>query len=331
MKEGKALDKTIKCDLGEEKKEISLNLRPTSFDDYIGQKEITDNLKVFIEACKKRNEPLDHILLYGQAGLGKTSLAYVIAKEMGVNIKVISAPAIEKAGEIASILNSLLPNDILFIDEIHRLPRAVEETLYSAMEDYAIDIIIGKGQQGKSIRLNLPKFTLIGATTRAGMITAPLRDRFGITFRFDYYKDDELVRLINRSFDILRCKNTEETARIIAGRSRGTPRIANKIVKRCCDFATVDNIETIDKAYVLTILDRLCISEDGLDDMDNLIITTIRDKFNSGPVGLSTLASAIGEDEDTLAFVYEPYLIYLGYIMRTPKGRILTEKIKGDV
>ncbi len=305
---------------------LERSLRPRSLDEYIGQDKVKKNLKVFIEAALKRKEPLDHVLLYGPPGLGKTTLATIVAEEMGVNIKVTSGPAIEKTGELAAILSKLSDNDVLFIDEIHRLNKQVEEVLYPAMEDFAIDIIVGKGEQSKSIRLNLPKFTLIGATTRAGMLSAPLRDRFGVVNRLDLYNVAELMSIVVRSADVLGVKVDEEGALEIAKRSRGTPRLANRLLKRVRDFAEVEHQGKIDYNVAKSALDKLDVDGFGLDDTDRNILNTIIKDFKGGPVGLEVLAAAIGEDSGTIEDVYEPYLIKNGLINRTPRGRAATEK-----
>lgn len=314
----------IQTEMVSEDAVIEKGLRPQKLDQYIGQEKAKNNLKIFIEAAKTRNEPLDHVLLYGPPGLGKTTLSTIIANEMGVNIKVTSGPAIEKPGEMAAILNNLSENDILFIDEIHRLNRQVEEVLYPAMEDYSIDIMIGKGQAARSIRLDLPKFTLIGATTRAGLLTAPLRDRFGVINKLEFYNISELKKIIIRSADILGVEIDDKGAEEMARRSRGTPRLANRLLKRVRDFAQVKYDGVITEDVANTALNLLEVDKLGLDRGDRSILDTIISKFAGGPVGLDTLAAALGEDLGTLEDVYEPYLIQNGLIQRTPRGRIAT-------
>lgn len=304
---------------------IEKGLRPSSLDQYVGQEKAKNNLKIFIEAAKSRNEPLDHVLFYGPPGLGKTTLSTIIANEMGVNIKITSGPAIEKPGEMAAILNNLSENDILFIDEIHRLNRQVEEVLYPAMEDYSIDIMIGKGQGARSIRLDLPKFTLVGATTRAGLLTAPLRDRFGVINKLEFYTIDELKQIIIRSAGLLNVEIDEQGAVEMARRSRGTPRLANRLLKRVRDFAQVKYDGKITYEVANDALNLLEVDKLGLDKGDRSILETIIYKFAGGPVGLDTLAAALAEDAGTLEDVYEPYLIQNGFIQRTPRGRVVTD------
>lgn len=314
----------ISTELVEEDVKIENNLRPLSLEDYIGQEKVKRNLKVYIEAAKERGDSLDHVLFYGPPGLGKTTLAGIIANEMGTHLKVTSGPAIEKPGEMAAILNNLQEGDVLFVDEIHRLNRQVEEVLYPAMEDYEIDIMIGKGATARSIRLELPKFTLVGATTRAGLLSAPLRDRFGVVSHLEFYSVKELETIIIRSAGVLNVDIDTKGAHELARRSRGTPRLANRLLKRVRDFAQVkyDGRITGEVAdYALNLLD---VDKDGLDRNDRLILQTIIGKFGGGPVGIETLAASIGEDSGTLEDVYEPYLIQNGFINRTPRGRVAT-------
>jgi Holliday junction DNA helicase RuvB len=301
--------------------DAEVSLRPKRLDEYIGQAKAKENLKVFIEAAKMREEPLDHVLLYGPPGLGKTTLAGVIANEMGVNIRVTSGPAIEKPGDLAALLTNLAPNDILFIDEIHRLPRSVEEVLYPAMEDFALDIIIGKGPSARSIRLDLPHFTLVGATTRAGQLTAPLMERFGVILHLELYGSDELCSIILRSADILKIECEKEGALEIARRARGTPRVANRLLKRVRDFAQVIAGGVITADVAREALDKLEIDALGLDSLDRKMLLTMIRNYNGGPVGLETLAAAVGEEAVTIEDVHEPYLMQLGFLIRTPRGR----------
>ena len=312
----------ITTDVIEEDLKTEGNLRPQLLVDYIGQEKAKENLKVYIEAAKQRNDALDHVLFYGPPGLGKTTLAGIIANEMGVHLKVTSGPAIEKPGEMAAILNNLQEHDVLFVDEIHRLNRQVEEVLYPAMEDYAIDIMIGKGTSARSIRLELPKFTLVGATTSAGMLTAPLRDRFGVVHHLEYYTENELKTIIIRSAKVLGVEIDEEGAMEMARRSRGTPRLANRLLKRVRDFAQVRYDGKITKEVADFALNLLEVDRYGLDQIDRRILSTIMVQFSGGPVGLETLAAAIGEDSGTIEDVYEPYLIKNGFLVRTPRGRV---------
>lgn len=308
----------------EEKSEFSL--RPKSLKEYIGQDKVKENMKIYIEAAKKRGEPLDHVLLYGPPGLGKTTLANIIATEMNSNIKITSGPAIEKPGDLAALLTNLAPNDVLFIDEIHRLNRSVEEILYPALEDYNLDIIIGKGPSARSIRLDLPKFTLVGATTRAGSLTTPLRDRFGIVNRLELYTEEELKTIVKRSAEIMEISINEDGAMEIAKRSRGTPRIANRLLKRVRDYASVLGDGNVTKEIADIALQKLEIDNMGLDNIDRKILESIIVNYTGGPVGIETLASTIGEEVETLEDVYEPYLMQKGFIGRTPRGRVVLPK-----
>lgn len=316
----------ITTEITEEDKKIEPNLRPKCLEEYIGQEKIRTNLKVYIDAAKARGESLDHVLFYGPPGLGKTTLSGIIANEMGVNMKVTSGPAIEKPGEMAAILNNLQEGDVLFVDEIHRLNRQVEEVLYPAMEDFAIDIMLGKDSSARSIRLDLPKFTLVGATTRAGLLTAPLRDRFGVVQKLEFYTPEELQIIVCRSARVLQVEIEKEGAAEIAKRSRGTPRLANRLLKRVRDFAQVKYNGTITKEVADYALDILDVDKLGLDYNDRAILTTMIEKFAGGPVGLDTLAASLGEDAGTLEDVYEPYLLMNGFINRTSRGRVATER-----
>ena len=315
-------DRIITSTMKNEDIDVENSLRPKSLDDYLGQEKAKEQLKIFIEAAKSRNEQLDHVLLYGPPGLGKTTLASIIANEMSVNLRITSGPAIERAGDLAAILTNLNENDVLFIDEIHRINRSIEEVLYSAMEDFCLDIIIGKGPSARSIRLDLPKFTLIGATTRAGMLTNPLRDRFGVICKLDYYTVDELAKIVVRSSEILGAEIQIGGATEIARRSRGTPRIANRLLKRVRDYAQVRADGNITDDVANKALELLGVDSLGLDYVDEKLLMTIIQKFRGGPVGLDTLAASIGEDRNTIEDVYEPYLLQLGFINRGPRGRI---------
>lgn len=310
----------------QEEESFERSLRPLQFDDFVGQDKIKDNLRVYIEAAKQRSDVLDHVLLYGPPGLGKTTLAIIISKELGVGIKTTSGPVLDKAGDLAGLLTNLEENDVLFIDEIHRVNPIVEEYLYSAMEDFRIDIMLDKGANARSIQISLPKFTLIGATTRAGLLTSPMRARFGVVSRFDYYSPKELSYVVNRSAKILETKLNEDAAFELAKRSRGTPRIANRLLRRASDFALVKGDGIIDKEMVRYALERLEIDELGLDEMDKRIIMTLAHNYNGGPAGISTIAAAIGEEAETIEELYEPFLIQQGLLIRTPRGRQITTK-----
>jgi Holliday junction DNA helicase RuvB len=309
--------------------EMSLeqSLRPQNLKQYIGQDKVKANLEVFIEAAKLRQEALDHVLLYGPPGLGKTTLATIIANEMGVNIRTTSGPAIERPGDLAAILTALEPGDVLFIDEIHRLPRSIEEVLYPAMEDFCLDIVIGKGPSARSIRLDLPPFTLIGATTRAGAISAPLRDRFGVLSRLEYYKVDQLTSIVKRTAELFETEISDEAASEIGRRSRGTPRIANRLLRRVRDFAQVKGNGVIDLTLANEALERLQVDRLGLDHIDHKLLKGIIEKFRGGPVGLDTIAATIGEERETIEDVYEPYLLQIGFLQRTPRGRVVTNLV----
>ena len=305
---------------------LESSIRPLVLDEYIGQSEVKENIHVFIEAAKMRNETLDHVLLYGPPGLGKTTLAYIIAREMGVNIKTASGPSIEKSGDLAAILSTLEPGDVLFIDEIHRMPRYIEEILYPAMEDFTLDIIIGSEGNSRNIKIDLPPFTLVGATTRAGDLSSPLRDRFGIVSKLKFYTNDELSAIVKRTSRVLKMDITDEAALELAKRSRGTPRIANRLFKRVRDFALVDKKEVIDLEVMQKALDRLKVDKGGLDEADHQLLRAIIERFNGGPVGIEALASSIGEEVSTIEDVMEPYLLQEGYLKRTTRGRCVTPK-----
>lgn len=303
------------------------SVRPASLSEYIGQEKVKENLSVFIEAAKLREEPLDHVLLYGPPGLGKTTLSMIIAAEMGVNLRTTSGPAIERAGDLAALLTALEPGDVLFIDEIHRLPRSVEEILYPAMEDFCLDIVVGKGETAHSVRLDLPPFTLVGATTRAGYLSPPLRDRFGVMLRLNFYHPDELATILKRTATVLGATIDAAAAAEIACRSRGTPRIANRLLRRVRDFAQVSGAEVITLNDTRLALEKLQVDERGLDHIDHQLLTGIIHKFNGGPVGLDTIAATIGEERHTIEDVYEPYLLQIGFLQRTPRGRVVTRQV----
>ena len=319
-------DRVVSSEEQTDDEELESSIRPLVLDEYIGQSEVKENIHVFIEAAKMRNETLDHVLLYGPPGLGKTTLAYIIAREMGVNIKTASGPSIEKNGDLAAILSTLEPGDVLFIDEIHRMPRYIEEILYPAMEDFTLDIIIGSEGNSRNIKIDLPPFTLVGATTRAGDLSSPLRDRFGIVSKLKFYTDDELSAIVKRTSRVLKMDITDEAALELAKRSRGTPRIANRLFKRVRDFALVDKKEVIDLEVMKKALDRLKVDKGGLDEADHQLLRAIIERFNGGPVGIEALASSIGEEVSTIEDVMEPYLLQEGYLKRTSRGRCVTPK-----
>lgn len=321
---GQTDSRLVNANARREEKEAEKSVRPQTFDEYIGQKELKQNLQIFISAARMRKEPLDHILFYGPPGLGKTSMAMLIAKEMGVNIKITTGPAIERPGDMAAILNNLSEGDVLFIDEIHRLNKQVEEVLYPAMEDFAVDIMIGKGPQAKSIRLSIPHFTLIGATTRAGLLSAPLRDRFGLVSHMEFYSQDELSQIVTNSAARLGISIDKEGAAEIAKRSRGTPRLANRLLKRVRDFAMVLGNGHIDAEIAKTALNALKVDANGLDSVDRKMLVTMMDLYGGGPVGIETLSASVGEDPGTLEDVCEPYLMQIGFLERTPRGRVVT-------
>lgn len=313
-------------DMGFQDQETELTLRPQRLNEYIGQMRTKEKLSIFMEAAKMRKEPLDHVLLYGPPGLGKTTLSQIIANEMGVHVKITSGPAIERPGDLAAILSNLQPNDVLFIDEIHRLNRTVEEVLYPAMEDFCIDVVIGKGPGARSVRIDLPKFTLIGATTRAGMLTSPLRDRFGVICKLDLYDKKDLATIVNRSAGLLGVGIDSFATEEIAMRSRGTPRIVNRLLKRVRDFAMVRGDGHINRSIAIAALDLLEIDALGLDEVDRKLLMTIADKFDGGPVGIETLAASSGEERETIEDVYEPYLLQVGFLARTPRGRVMLRR-----
>ncbi|WP_223591189.1 Holliday junction branch migration DNA helicase RuvB [Neobacillus bataviensis] len=320
-------DRIISNEANESEISIEQSLRPQTLKQYIGQTQVKENLEIFIKAAKLRKETLDHVLLYGPPGLGKTTLAVIIANEMGVNLRTTSGPAIERPGDLAAILTALEPGDVLFIDEIHRLPRTIEEVLYPAMEDFCLDIVIGKGPSARSVRLDLPPFTLVGATTRAGSLSAPLRDRFGVLCRLEYYKEDQLKNIVIRTADLFETEIDEQAASEIARRARGTPRIANRLLRRVRDFAQVKGNGTIDLALAREALELLQVDRLGLDHIDHKLLKGIIEKFRGGPVGLDTIAASIGEEAETIEDVYEPYLLQIGFLQRTPRGRMVTPAV----
>jgi len=320
-------ERIISSEVNESEISIEQSLRPQTLKQYIGQNQVKENLDIFIKAAKLRKETLDHVLLYGPPGLGKTTLAVIIANEMGVNIRTTSGPAIERPGDLAAILTALEPGDVLFIDEIHRLPRTIEEVLYPAMEDFCLDIVIGKGPSARSVRLDLPPFTLVGATTRAGSLSAPLRDRFGVLSRLEYYKEDQLKNIVMRTADLFETEIDEPSAAEIARRARGTPRVANRLLRRVRDFAQVKGNGTIHLALAREALELLQVDRLGLDHIDHKLLKGIIEKFRGGPVGLDTIAASIGEEAETIEDVYEPYLLQIGFLQRTPRGRVVTSAV----
>lgn len=320
-------ERIISSEANQNELSLEQSLRPQNLRQYIGQDQVKKSLEIFIEAARLRKETLDHVLLYGPPGLGKTTLAVIIANEMGVNIRTTSGPAIERPGDLAAILTALEPGDVLFIDEIHRLPRQIEEVLYPAMEDFCLDIVIGKGPSARSVRLDLPPFTLVGATTRAGSLSAPLRDRFGVLSRLEYYKEDQLKNIVLRTADLFETKIDEQSAAEIARRARGTPRIANRLLRRVRDFAQVKGNGEIDLALARDSLELLQVDKLGLDHIDHKLLKGIIERFRGGPVGLDTIAASIGEESETIEDVYEPYLLQIGFLQRTPRGRMVTDLV----